>query len=352
MEVNTRNNQGIATKGILVCNFGADYDATTIDDTELAAKRFKGALELAFAASAPQAQADDKQAVKAEGTKDAVKAEGKKDGVNAEGKKDAVKADGKTDGKSDGKADAKTKEANPKAVAVKSTAETAAAAPKYDTAQLQETPAKKAKIDAAADSGTDPKAASSAGAVAEYQVDQTLSDGGKVLAVMTEGKSAGAALIYRSDGSLSLAGPSGWNGNRKIGPNALLWKIPNGSAVKGDTGVKWKFDGALSKHLVVLGQAIMPMSQVVEQKSATSIAKHQPDKFTKGKAPTMSTDANYCLTTSHDIGTALAKKGDTSCCNILWSVSVKKENGQIIPCGAYLVLKKQVIVPCGSEIRV
>ena len=240
LEVKTRNQRGIAPNSALVANFGLEWEGDGADcsaDSEPASKKMRGALDRYFSKAAcphsQDAEGDAEEGAEAPENADTEKAaKNKAVTANAEKEKEAKQA----------------KEAKEKEQAEKEKAE-------KEKAEKE-------------------KAGNVAGG--KLQVGQVLSDGAKVMALLSEEM----ALLWREEGagSLSLRAGDAQSTNKKMPPKTLLWKpsVAKCSAEGGMDGMKWCFCSTKPLIFNSASGAFRTLAELVKEKGATSIAKHAP----------------------------------------------------------------------------
>ena len=154
-----------------------------------------------------------------------------------------------------------------------------------------------------------------------------------------------------SRGVLSICLPPGAakGGKKRIVPKTFLWKCPgvNGKASPDSQALPWNF--AKTNALVFSGKdsrKIMTLADFVQDRKATSVAKHSPT-FAAGVAPPkLSPSRDLRLSTSDPLAQKVISKvgagGTTHTC-LAWVVGIK-DSSVVIPVGACLYLTKQLFI--------
>ena len=119
--------------------------------------------------------------------------------------------------------------------------------------------------------------------------------------------------------------------------------------------MQWSFTS--TKTLACHCKKLMPLSQLIKDKGASSVARHAT-KLKPGNDPStlklMSKTAMRVQTKSDMYSAILKHCGDkgTAHVGVAWICSIKDAGKSVIPTGVALYVTKQVVVPTDGEVRV
>ena len=324
----TRNNVGIAARGIVVANFGVDYsEAENVDFDEPDVKKFKGMLDR-FLVSRGEGEGGLSPVDAKEDAQPMV--EKPKDEKPKDEKEGAHKKDDKDEKAKEEKQEKPKEEKQEK--------------PKKEDEQQQQKPAASSSQQQAS------AAASSKPTLRAVARNRVLADG-TILGTFDMEDTKGISFVRASDGSLKVVPPESQESNKKIPPKRVLWHASEGKVDVSPGPVVWSFGKKSRNTLVLYQKAVMTIADAIQKSGASSIAKHQPAKFFPGTwTDRLVPPEGVCFVPKDQkVSDVLKAIQDVASLQTVWCVKKNNENS-LVPTGVAVINAKQLIMSTGCGI--